>query len=751
MTGFGYERDLANSPLPTLVPAFDQTIAGGSSGVSVNNGFAVRNSDGLRLGGVSGFHITWCGVLLIDHEGEYAFHAGAPTPDGDKPDIERAEKSQWRVTLKRGQKSWPVLNHQWPGDTEHGRHVHRLRRGAYQIVIELNRPTPSFSGEGQPRPPHAGFQVKYAGPDSDGCLIALPVKHLYRDFQDATLADGIPFNEQSNPTKAFLAGFYTSTLRDVRRTYQRAFKAALFAARFALSGKPAAEDGQSELGYLLATPDRFAGHSYYRDPTNNTVFDQHSAYFDFNFLPLDDNYHAPPASATPDRAHPSPQRIQALFDWWEHVFDYTRVRHEAHHRCAGPLWLLFHEARVKQPADPAVLLRHLGSHHPNLDLRYYQDQYNAVYSVSSTDLEDDRWLVRVWYAERWVSALLHHFMSRDIDKIRPDLWVAQNPSSTVGSEVEPGNANLLKFFIDSCIEHGEPRRYEDVKRLNDGLRQRGRDALVRYLCHASLVPMPGSTGTFAVSPGDLSAALLLDVNAGIGERASRIEEAISAVQTFIRRNRLGLDKTWQVSAAFARLWDSRFETYHTWELSRRREVYRENWIDWAELGKARKLEAFRFLESELRRSTLTLAAPGGLEWWPEDHERLEHQTRTLQRRDPSELQRLPAPAPGTPSITEREGLDMLGTPERRPAVLAGRGAAGHADHPHAGHEPDTQHEAHRRRGASRDQRPCGAAAALDGGGDQAGHTLLAGRGGGHSPGRRALRPAPQRVKLHLLH
>ena len=49
------------------------------------------------------------------------------------------------------------------------------------------------------------------------------------------------------------------------------------------------------------------------------------------------------------------------------------------------------------------------------------------------------------------------------------------------------------------------------------------------------------------TPNDLSSLLLLDVEAGVCERASRIEEAITAVQSFVRRARLGLEPGWTVS------------------------------------------------------------------------------------------------------------------------------------------------------------------------------------------------------------
>ena len=164
---------------------------------------------------------------------------------------------------------------------------------------------------------------------------------------------------------------------------------------------------------------------------------------------------------------------------------------------------------------------------------------------------------------------------------------------------------------------------------------------------------------YATTPGDLSDLLLLDVEAGVCEKASRIDEAITAAQSFIRRARIGLEPGWRVTGEFARLWDSRFATYRTWERCKRRELYRENWIEWDERGKARRIEAFRFLEAELRSSTLTLAAPGGLDWWADDDWAFEREPKLLQRRVPAELHPLSPP----PDSATREGLGTLGSPE----------------------------------------------------------------------------------------
>ena len=679
---FGHESDESNSPVPTVLPALSLPLVG-STLVDVQNGYALRSGTGRPLGGAEGFRVRWSGSLLIEREGEYEFHAGAPTPRGERPDFECARRSQWRMTLHRGQKTRTVLNHEWPGDAHHGHHPLHLRRGAYHIVVEYNQPTPTF-GEHEVHSHRTGFEVKYAGPDSDGQLICIPLSQLFRELKNHTLDHGIQCISGGHNAQAFLKGFYTSTLRDIRRTYQRAYKAVLFAGKLHLSARRN-DARQSELGYMFANPGLFAGHAYYRTVAGS--FTQHLANFDLNFLPLLDSYH-PPKLVPPDRSSPSLQRTQAMFDWWERLFDYGRVRGDVHRRHKGPVWHLFEEAQILNPADPAPLLRHLDALQScwALDLSFYQDQSAPLYSVSSVDLQDDRWLIRVWHADRWIRHLLRCFHPKDIATARPALWAAQDPGALMPASgiADTGNANLTAFIGDGCLESGEPRRYQELKRLNDGLRERGRRALIAYLCSSERVQLPWiSATTYATRAQDLSDLLLFDVKAGLCERSSRIEEAISAVQTFVRRARLGLEPAWRVGHRFARLWEDRFESYHTWERCKRRELYKENWIEWSELGKARRIEAFRFLETQLRSSTLTLAAPGGLDWWSDTDRSLERSAELIQRRVRSELHPLTAP----PQSVTREGFGTLGTPEYADATtwLAAVPQAGAA----GGAAPDT--------------------------------------------------------------
>lgn len=681
--GFGRERDRENCPVPTVLPALDAALTPQQTRyASVHNGLLMRFEPEALLGGAQGFSVTWSGALLIEREGTYEFWAGAPTPGEDCPDVKAAGQRRWRVVLRRGQRTWVILSHHWDGTEELPAASLPLKRGAYKLTAEFVQPAPEFRNEDDVRPLCTGFQVKYRGPDSDGRRVEIPHQALFATRKDQPLGDGI--NEPGPGATAYLGGLYASSLRDIRRSYQRAFKALLFCHRLGLSARPQPH-GTSELGYLLAQPQLFAGSGYYR---SGGGFTRHAANFDVDFLPLEDDYY-PPAPGTDARTDPSPQRIQAMFDWWERLSDYTVVRADVRRAEVRPLWHLFEEALDKQPADPGFLLRYLGAdaRHWPLELRYFQGQSSPVYEVTSADLCDDRWTVRAWHAGRWLRAARRRFAAPDIEAARPDLWASEDPSAVLPGETQAGNASLLAYVAGGCLADDGPRRYDDLRLLNDGLRERGRRALIAYLCQQDRVPLPWQPGQFASSPGDLSGLLLLDVEAGLREKASRIEEACSAAQAFVRRSRLGLEPDWPVTGEFARQWETRFGTYHTWARARNRELYRESWIEWDEFARARRVDAFRFLETRLRAATLTVTAPGGMDWWADDDKGLEHAPELLQRRVPAHIRALQPPlvlpqqsesaqqqaqSSGQPAPTTREGFTVLGHPEwaGQPAWLA---------------------------------------------------------------------------------
>ncbi len=681
LDAFGPEENAWNSPIPTVIPAMEFTFTPEQLRfAAMRNGFAMANDDGAMLGGAEPFILRWQGLLLIENEGQFGFSAGAPTPAGEVPDFEKADQShRWRVVLKRGQKTWILLAHDWPNEEAPADCCEpiTLKKGFYELTIELERKPLAFDGPEDVCPQITGFQLKYRGPDAGGEWLAVPYNKLFQDQKNAALEADIdlPDTEEhiSNAARTFLAVHYTSTVRDMRRTYQRAFKAMLLVNRLRLSAQPIADAGQSELGYMLSNPVNFAGQAYYR---SGGGFVTHKANFNPNFLPVLDNYSPPPAGQD-QRVDPTPQRRQAMFDWWERLFDYTVMRRETERSPEQPAWLLFHEAAETHEDNPAHLLRHLGVdlRHDTLVLQFFDaTEADLSYDVTSADLIDDRWTVRVWQAEKWVRALLQHFYAKDITTAKVFLWASDGPKIS-------GNANLTKFYRDGCIENDEPRRYKEVKQLNDGLRQRGRAALVAYLTHLNRVPLPW--GGFVTEAKHLSELLLLDVEAGLCQKASRIEEAISAVQLFVQRTRLGLESKFVVSPDFVLVWERHFATFRTWEACKRRLIYRENWIEWDELQEAKQTEAFQFLESELRRAALTMPVPGGLIHWNGPRPPAHPGITLLQHREPAIMQLL-NPAP--------EGLDLMGTPDRhaRPSWLAPLNITGERQPPeeHPDERPD---------------------------------------------------------------
>ncbi|MEU9899981.1 neuraminidase-like domain-containing protein [Streptomyces phaeochromogenes] len=662
---FGGAADAANVAIPTVVPALDLILAQGQLRfVRAANGMLFALPDGAALGGGQGFTATWSGVLLVDEGGAYEFHAGEPPGrDGDTP--------CWRVVLRRGQRYWVLLSRHWPDESAPARHSGpvSLRPGAYDLTIEFAQPEPAFEHADDVSPILGGFRLDYAGPDSDGERVAIPRERLFRSHVDATLADGVAGLDGA--ARAVLADRYTGSLRDIRRTYQRAFKAVLFAHRFALSAQPISDGGRSEIGYLLAHPAEFSGYSYPPDGAGYTV---HRAHFDFDLQPVGDNYHRP-TTAADLRADPTPRRQQALFDRWERIFDYTTVRRETAAAPEPPLWLLFHENAERHPDVAGPLRRHMGmdARHVPLVLAYAPG-----ITVSDDELLDERWTTRVWYAERWLRALERAFPVDSIASARPDLWAADDPAAITVAEPVSGNANLMALVRNGFFEHGEPRQYAEITRLNDGLRARARAALVAYLCGMDRVALPW--GGAVREPKHLGDLLLIDVAVADCQRASRIEDAISAVQTFVQRARLGLEPDFAVSSAFALLWDRRFADFEVWQAWQRRQVYRENWIDWEELARARRSEAFTFLEAELRRSTLTVPMAGGLEYWPAPAPPGHPGQLVLQARDPAQIQSIPA---------AHHGFGLLGTQERtgRPTWLSALTLPTHGD-PDPDPDPD---------------------------------------------------------------
>jgi hypothetical protein len=508
-----------------------------------------------------------------------------------------------------------------------------------------------------------GFQLRYKGCDTDDCERPVPFSHLIRNRKTTglgwessdskVLADG-PIIATNSPTQ-FLDLQYVSTLRDIRRTYQRAFKSVLFAQRFCLSARPLECDWQSELGFMLDHPDHFKGVAYYL-PSGSTTYETRYAYFDFNFLPVKDSY-APTPNLVPDqRSDPTPQRQAAMFDWWERIFDYTQLRRTVKETCHREVWLLFEEIATQQPTTVDLALRHLGVKLTvTKPLLTYIDN---PYTVAPDDLLDERWAIRVWHANKWIEARQKHFYSKSYGSITPAQWSADAPD----------DADLVNFVQQSLTQDKDlPSEWETLKILNSELLERARRALLAYLCQLSRVPLAYiSLTAYATKPQDLSDLLLQDVEAGLLERSSRIEDAIHSVQTFVQRVRLGLEEsTWPLTAEFAKLWERRFCSFETWQAWKRRQIYGENWLIWDELEKLEKREGFKLLLSKLSQRMSTAVKEGRPFWWPNAGGFPETcYIDPVQAREPLKLL--------AQTNSDFEGLSLLGEPWRdgRPTLLA---------------------------------------------------------------------------------
>ena len=107
--------------MPTVLPSLGATLTPQQlQFASVHNGFLMKDATGAWLGGAQGFtrHLV---------RGAAGRAATAPTSSGRArrrpartgPTPGAAEHRQWRVVLRRGQRSWVILSHHWAGEEEH--------------------------------------------------------------------------------------------------------------------------------------------------------------------------------------------------------------------------------------------------------------------------------------------------------------------------------------------------------------------------------------------------------------------------------------------------------------------------------------------------------------------------------------------------------------------------------------------------------------------------------------------------------
>ena len=620
MDAFGNIRNIWNSPIPTFIPSLQLGASPEQQDfVALRNGYALEDDHATALGGASPFMASWTGSLLVEATGEYTFNAGHPEDCCDLPIPQLEEGQKWLITLQRGQKTWTILNRCWKGGQPAPGHHSRplsLTKGAYQINIKFDQGEPTFTKELSVHQFHTGFQVQYSGPDTNHNRCILPYHRLFQETKEIPLGGGLDIG---GPIAKWLNQQFFSSFRDIRRTYQRAFKAILFARRFHLSAHEDRCNGQSELGYVLDHGDRFMGTSYYPDGAN--IWKTHHAFLNFNFLSVTDSYF-PPASDADSRVNPSPQRKAAVFDWWERLFDYTRLRSlvaglKRHKRKRKSVWELFYEADTQKPVDAHQLIRHFDAEMSlATQVLTFLVPPAQLYEARAADLLDERWATRVSKTVLWLQDVKNDFFAEKYEFLSPALSASDHPNQEIDGK--SGNETLVEFAITAC--QSDHNLVKVLQCVNDGLRERGRMALLAYLCgmHRVALNYAASNTTesvFATSPQDLSDLLLQDVQVGILQRASRIEDAIQAVQTFVQRARLGLEPQFPVDREFSDLWNCRFSSFQTWQAWKRRTLYRESWIHWDDVQLPEASEGYSYYKKELQKNVSSLASPARRMWW----------------------------------------------------------------------------------------------------------------------------------------
>ncbi|KAF5679378.1 toxin subunit [Fusarium heterosporum] len=158
------------------------------------------------------------------------------------------------------------------------------------------------------------------------------------------------------------------------------------------------------------------------------------------------------------------------------------------------------------------------------------------------------------------------------------------------------NAAKLRPLLRSVP--ASPNGSDFETKVNNGLRVNQRTALVNYLLQHPYISAKG-----IIDADGLFEFLLIDVQMGACLKTSRIKQAISTVQLYIRRCILGLEKSDQVASNTINMdrWKW-MQGYRLWEANRKVFLYPENWLD-ASL-RDDKTEVFKALESSILQNDL---------------------------------------------------------------------------------------------------------------------------------------------------
>ncbi|RYP28224.1 hypothetical protein DL767_007313 [Monosporascus sp. MG133] len=160
------------------------------------------------------------------------------------------------------------------------------------------------------------------------------------------------------------------------------------------------------------------------------------------------------------------------------------------------------------------------------------------------------------------------------------------------------NAAQLRLLLRSTPSSGSGASL--ATQVNGRLRKNQRAALVAYILQHPYITARGITDA-----DGLFEFLLIDVQMGPCVQTSRIKQAISTVQLYVRRCILGLEKPENVASKTVNMdrWKW-MEGYRLWEANRKVFLYPENWLE-ASL-RDDKTEVFQALESAILQNDIDI-------------------------------------------------------------------------------------------------------------------------------------------------
>ncbi len=162
------------------------------------------------------------------------------------------------------------------------------------------------------------------------------------------------------------------------------------------------------------------------------------------------------------------------------------------------------------------------------------------------------------------------------------------------------DAKLAKDTLKS--RYDEAAWLKIIEPISKNLRKKKRNALLSYILTSPALDTFRS-GNSITDTNSLFAYFLIDIEMDPCMLSSRIKQAISAVQLFIDRCLLNLEKEIHIDEDFETQWHQWRKSYRIWEANRKIFLYPENWIE-PEL-RDDKSSFFKEFESKLKQNEIT--------------------------------------------------------------------------------------------------------------------------------------------------